>query len=77
MDVSVLIGILGELGRPDLIDSMLEPGHTLAVAGHVKPGLRRRKTGSVSSAWCVGARFACSLAVLPQSCGGYGRHFQA
>ena len=45
MDASALIGILGELGRPDLIDSMLEPGHAPAVAGRVKPGLRRRKTG--------------------------------
>lgn len=44
MDTSTLIGIIDELGRPDLIDSILKLGHTLAVPGHVKSELRSRET---------------------------------
>lgn len=42
MDTSALIGIISELGRPDLIDSILKLGHTLAIAGHVRGELRRK-----------------------------------
>ena len=41
MDAPALIGIFGEPGRPPLIDGMIKPGHTLALAGRVKPELRR------------------------------------
>ncbi len=43
MDTPALIGILDELDRPHLIDDILKLGHTLAIAGHVKPELRRSK----------------------------------
>lgn len=43
MDTSVLIGIISELGRPDLIDSILKLGHTLAIAGHVWGELRGKE----------------------------------
>ena len=43
MDTPALIGILDELDRPHLIDDVPKPGHTLAIAGHVKPELRRSK----------------------------------
>ena len=39
---SSLIAILDELDRPDLIDCILELGHTLAVAGHAKSELRSK-----------------------------------
>lgn len=44
MDTSTLIGIIDELGQPDLIDSILKLGHTLAVPGHVKSELRSRES---------------------------------
>lgn len=43
MDTSALIGIISELGRPDLIDSILKLGHTLAIAGHVLGELRGKE----------------------------------
>lgn len=42
-DASALIAVFSELGRLDLIDRILELGHTLAVAGHVRSELRSRK----------------------------------
>lgn len=45
LDASTLIAILYDLGRPDLIDSLLSLGHALAVAGHVAESeLRSRET---------------------------------
>ena len=45
LDASALIAILYDLGRPDLIDKLLELGHELAVAGHVAESeLRSRET---------------------------------
>lgn len=41
MDTSTLIGIISELDRPDLIDSIIKLGHTLAIAGHVNIELRK------------------------------------
>ena len=41
-DASSLIAILDELGRPDLIDRILELGDALAVAGHARPELRSK-----------------------------------
>ena len=41
-DASSLIAILDELGRPDLIDRILELGDALAVAGHGRSELRSR-----------------------------------
>ena len=38
----MLIAIFDELGRPDLVDRILELGHALAIAGHAKSELRRR-----------------------------------
>ena len=44
-DASALIAILYDLGRPDLIDKLLELGHALAVVGHVAESeLRSRET---------------------------------
>ena len=37
-----MIAILDELDRPDLIDRILELGHTLAIAGHARSELRSR-----------------------------------
>ena len=39
--MSTLIGIISELDRPDLIDSVIKMGHTLAVAGHINFELRK------------------------------------
>lgn len=41
MDASTLIGIISELDHPDLIDSIIKLGHTLAIAGHVNIELRK------------------------------------
>lgn len=41
MDASTLIGIISELDRPDLINSIIKLGHTLAIAGHVNTELRK------------------------------------
>ena len=41
VDTSTLIGIISELDRPDLIDSIIKLGHTLAIAGHVNNELRK------------------------------------
>lgn len=42
-DTSPLIAIFSELDRPDLIDSILELGHALAVAGHVMSEMRSKE----------------------------------
>lgn len=60
-----MIGIYYELGRPDLIDRILELGHALAIAGHVKSELRRREVREgVERAMCQGkiAAFEASTA---------------
>ena len=38
----MLIAIFDELGRPDLVDRILELGHALAVAGHARSELRSK-----------------------------------
>ena len=45
--MSALIAIIGDLGRPDLIDSMLKRGRVLAAPGNVKSELRGMETGEL------------------------------